>query len=133
MATVLGGEEWTGYEATMRQGLRELDDTTEVKRRGTYASKPLVSERGMKTRRPKQTCGLCASLHRLDRLGAIAAVSGVFFQQASLVEPRRCSPVFAVDGCLQVHTNRLLTPYCAAGLAAATAVDSVFWTPHECG
>lgn len=42
MATVLGGEEWTGYEATMRQGLRELDDTTEVKRRGTYASKPLV-------------------------------------------------------------------------------------------
>ncbi|CAM9630267.1 unnamed protein product [Hapterophycus canaliculatus] len=27
----------------MRQGLRELDDTTEVKRRGTYASKPLVS------------------------------------------------------------------------------------------
>lgn len=43
MATVLGGEEWTEYEATMRQGLRELDDTTEVKRRGTYASKPLVS------------------------------------------------------------------------------------------
>lgn len=42
MATVLSGEEWTGYEATMRQGLRELDDTTEVKRRGTYASKPLV-------------------------------------------------------------------------------------------
>eukprot|EP00752_Nemacystus_decipiens_P002438 g2295.t1 len=43
MATVLSGEDWTGYEATMRQGLRELDDTTEVKRRGTYASKPLVS------------------------------------------------------------------------------------------
>ncbi|CAM9785801.1 unnamed protein product [Ectocarpus sp. 6 AP-2014] len=43
MATVLGEEEWSGYEATMRQGLRELDDTTEVKRRGTYASKPLVS------------------------------------------------------------------------------------------
>jgi len=42
IATVLGGEEWTGYEATMRQGLRELDDTTEVKQRGTYASKPLV-------------------------------------------------------------------------------------------
>eukprot|EP00903_Cladosiphon_okamuranus_P010903 g10299.t1 len=43
VATVLSGEEWTGYEATMRQGLRELDDTTEVKRRRTYASKPLVS------------------------------------------------------------------------------------------
>lgn len=40
---VLGEEEWTGYEATMRQGLRELDDTTEVKkRRKTHASKPLV-------------------------------------------------------------------------------------------
>lgn len=93
MATVLGGEEWTGYEATMRQGLRELDDTTEVKRRGTYASKPLVSERGMKTRRPKQTCGLCASLHRLDRLGAIAAVSEECFSSRL----RRCSPVFAGD------------------------------------
>lgn len=42
LATVLRGEEWTGYEGSMRQGLRELDETAETKRRGTYASKPLV-------------------------------------------------------------------------------------------
>ncbi|CAN0302439.1 unnamed protein product [Pylaiella littoralis] len=43
IVTVLDGEEWAGYEGTVRQGLRELDDTTEVKRQGTHASKPLVS------------------------------------------------------------------------------------------
>ena len=43
MEAVLGREGWTGYEASMRQGLRELDETAETRRRGTYASKPLVS------------------------------------------------------------------------------------------
>lgn len=43
MEAVLGREGWTGYESSMRQGLRELDETAETKRRGTYASKPLVS------------------------------------------------------------------------------------------
>lgn len=43
MEAVLGREGWTGYESSMRQGLRELDETAETKRRGTYASKPLLS------------------------------------------------------------------------------------------
>lgn len=67
MATVLSGEDWTGYEGTMRQGLRELDDTAEMKRRGTYASKPLVSveeDRGVGGRKLKgiglSTCSVRA-------------------------------------------------------------------------
>ncbi|CAN0365590.1 unnamed protein product [Ascophyllum nodosum] len=43
IATVLRGETWSGYEGPMRAGLRELDEMDATKKRGTYASKPLVS------------------------------------------------------------------------------------------
>lgn len=42
IATVLDGETWPGYEGPMRKGLRELDEMDGMRKRGTYASKPLV-------------------------------------------------------------------------------------------